>query len=84
MPVNWAFPAAQGEPESFLTILGPDLLLQKFFDGSGFLSAQKNLFCNFKIDPRLGVLSRNFFCTRNKLFIPSPPPRLLTTSAGGA
>ncbi len=22
MPVNWAFPAAQGEPESFLTILG--------------------------------------------------------------
>jgi hypothetical protein len=22
MPVNWVFPAAQGEPESFLAILG--------------------------------------------------------------
>ncbi len=44
MPVNWAFPAAQGEPESFLAILGsiafcakdstewPDfLLLRNFF-----------------------------------------------------
>jgi hypothetical protein len=31
MPVNWAFPAAQGEPESFLAILGPDLLLQSVF-----------------------------------------------------
>ena len=43
MPVNWAFPAAQGEPESFLTILGPDLLLQRVFAGGVFSSAQKNL-----------------------------------------
>ena len=64
MPVNWAFPAAQGEPESFLTILGLDLLLQRIFAAGGFFAAQKRSFCDFKIGPRLGVLSRNFFCTR--------------------
>jgi len=42
MPVNWAFPAAQGEPESFLTILGLDLLLQKLFDGGGFSPLRKD------------------------------------------
>jgi len=42
MPVNWAFPAAKGEPESFLTILGPDLLLQRVLLAGVFFSAQKN------------------------------------------
>ena len=40
MPVNWAFPAAQGEPESFLTIWVQIYCLQRVFDGAGFLAAQ--------------------------------------------
>jgi len=41
MPVNWAFPAAQGEPESFLAILGPiycckSLMAAGFFAGQNF------------------------------------------------
>ena len=36
MPVNWAFPAAQGEPESFLAILGP-IYCCKEFDGRRIL-----------------------------------------------
>jgi len=30
MPVNWAFPAAQGEPESFLTVLGSVYCCKEF------------------------------------------------------
>jgi len=30
MPVNWAFPAAKGEPESFLAILGPMYCCKSF------------------------------------------------------
>jgi len=46
MPVNWAFPAAQGEPESFLTILGPDLLLQRVFMAAYF-SPLRKIFLQF-------------------------------------
>src|SRR5579871_6215221 len=53
MPVNWAFPAAQGEPESFLAILDPILLLQ-------IVTTVKSLacsgFCNRFIDPHFNVL----------------------------
>ena len=44
MPVNWAYPAAQGEPESFLTIPGSILLSQKALLAHGSLAAQFLLF----------------------------------------
>ena len=40
MPVNWAFPAAQGEPESFLGIQGPIHRLRNFLLTAKFLAAQ--------------------------------------------
>jgi hypothetical protein len=46
MPVNWAFPAAQGEPESFLTVLGSVYCCKEFFDGRQDLSLVRNFFCN--------------------------------------
>ena len=58
MPVNWAFPAAQGEPESFLTIWVSDLLLQKFLMASGFFCSENP--SAISIDPLLDVLFRNF------------------------
>ena len=60
MPVNWAFPAAKGEPESFLAILGPIYYCKEFWMGRSFLRSEKS-FCNFKIDPWLGVLSHICF-----------------------
>ena len=47
MPVNWAFPAAQGEPESFLTILGLDLLWQRVLLAAYF-SPLRKIFLQFK------------------------------------
>jgi hypothetical protein len=41
MPVNWAFPAAQGEPESFLRILG-EIYCCRVFCWRRIFSAQKN------------------------------------------
>jgi hypothetical protein len=46
MPVNWAFPAAQGEPESFLTVLGSIYFCKEFLMAGGFLAAQKFSFRN--------------------------------------
>lgn len=46
MPVNWAFPAAQGEPESFLAILGSMRYLQRFLLAPDFLLL-RNFFLQF-------------------------------------
>jgi len=43
MPVNWAFPAAQGEPESFLAILGPIYCCKAFSWRRIFLRSEKIL-----------------------------------------
>jgi hypothetical protein len=45
MPVNWAFSAAQGEPESFLTILGSIYCWNEFLMAARFLAAP-NFFSN--------------------------------------
>ena len=69
MPVNWAFPAAQGEPESFLADSGFDLLLQ--VRCCQIFAAQ--IFCNRSIDHLLNVLVENFLLHAQKLSTPSPP-----------
>jgi hypothetical protein len=48
MPVNWAFPAAQGEPESFLTILGLDLLLQRILAGWRIFRCSEKILLRFQ------------------------------------
>jgi hypothetical protein len=60
MPVNWAFPAAQGEPESFLYDPGFDLRLQRVLVAAGFLAAQKFLSAIGKSIPRINVLISEF------------------------
>jgi hypothetical protein len=51
MPVNWAFPAAQGEPESFLRVLGSMRCPQKILLTARVFAVQKFLSAIFKSIP---------------------------------
>jgi hypothetical protein len=70
MPVNWAFPAAQGEPESFLGIQGSIHRLRSFSLTAKALAAQSLRFCNRAIGPLLNVLDEFSHCTLKKLSTP--------------
>jgi hypothetical protein len=63
MPVNWAFPAAQGEPESFLAIQGPILLLPKVLLTAKSFAAQSLLFAIVQ-SIVCSTCSTNFFIAR--------------------
>ncbi|HEV8493994.1 MAG TPA: hypothetical protein VGR76_17070, partial [Candidatus Angelobacter sp.] len=71
MPVTWAFPAAQGEPESFLAVQGSICSLLSVLH----FAIVKSIICS--------MCSTNFFCTLKKLSTPSGRLRPLTTSVGG-
>jgi hypothetical protein len=53
MPVNWAFPAAQGEPESFLRILGSIYFCKEFLMAPDF-SLLKNFLSAILVNRFLG------------------------------
>ncbi len=69
MPVNWAFPAAQGEPESFLAILG-SIYCCKFVTDATPLAAQS--FCN-RQSIRCSTCLTNFRTLKNALHSIGPP-----------
>ena len=76
MPVNWAFPAAQGEPESFLAVQGSICSV---------VHQLRILLLQFvSIDRSGSTCSTKFFIARIKALHSSPAAlRPLTTSAGG-
>ena len=81
MPVNWAFPAAQGEPESFLAVQGLGLsLLREYLDAARFRSCR--IFSALELI--LGSTAfTNAFTAAGKLSNFWQSGRSLTTSAGG-
>ena len=72
MPVNWAFPAAQGEPESFLAVQGSICSVAQLFS----LQSVQSIICS--------TCSTKFsYCTHKSSPLHRAALRPLTTSVGG-